>query len=564
MTVQYRLLDDIKAKTDIVDFISAYVPLKKSGQNWKGICPFHAEKTPSFMVSPSKQIFHCFGCSSGGDVITFIAKYDNLSFHDAVEFLAKKAGIPYSSVRKDSRTLQKDEQIRKALGEAAAFFMQHLKAGPAREYLLKRGVTPGSIEQFRLGYAPADWHSLTRHLKKNGHSEEIIREAGLAAMGKKGMYDLFRHRIIFPITSTSGQVIAFGGRAIDDTPPKYLNSPETPVFKKSDALFGLSSAKEEIVRKSHALLVEGYMDAIMCHQHGFFNVVAPLGTSLTAGQAGKLRTLTDTVVLVFDGDAAGTGAARRALSITCRHDFRTKILLLPEKDDPDSYLRRLGAEAFRTLIGKSMSIPDFLMRVSSREKTDTVREALACLVEIKDLLLADSLLTELADRSGTHEATVRQQFQLMKTGGKNRSVPPETPGASRGNPEEYLLLSAVLAEPDQSARKSASILSKLASDDFRDKAVFSLLNKLALAGDSPGAGQILERLDDQERLLFTKYSVTPDLDLEYIDKNIEDCLRRIAQKKIHKEMLRSDAAGDPKFSNSLLRAKKKLIEGASQ
>lgn len=561
MTQQNRLLEEIKSKTDIVHFISGYVQLKKSGQNWKGLCPFHAEKTPSFMVNPAKQIFHCFGCGAGGDVISFIAKYDNLSFHDALELLAKKAGIPLSAFRKDSRVLQKGEQIRKALSDSTAFFMKHLKSGRARDYLLRRGLSPDSIEHFRLGYAPDEWHGLTKHLRNTGYSDDVIRDAGLAVAGSKGLYDMFRNRVIFPITGQSGQVIAFGGRALDDSQPKYLNSPETLVYKKSETLFGLFSAKEEIVKKGNVLIVEGYMDTIISHQHGFRNVVAPLGTSLTAGQARKLRTLTDTAILVFDGDAAGVAAAKRALIPLCQHDFKTKVLLLPEQDDPDSYLRKHGAEAFLSLTTSARTIPDFLFNVSTKEKTDTVREVLTFIAEIKDLLLADAMLTELADRTRIHEGTLRQQFQKIRGKEGRQIVPEKKTGHPPPNSEEYLLISAVLAEPGQSAKKSSYILSRISSNDLRDTVVFSLLNKLSGLGETSEVARILDNLDEQERLLYTRLSVTPDLDPEYIDKNIEDCLKRIEQKRIHEQLLRSDTSGDPGLSNALLRAKKKLIEG---
>ena len=410
-----RLLEEIKSRIDIIDFISGYVQLKKSGQNWKGLCPFHQEKTPSFTVSQSKQIFHCFGCGEGGDVITFLLKHDRLSFHEAVTMLAKKAGISVDAGRFDHKSIQKDELIRKALKEAADFFADKLRGTrDAGEYFKGRGVSPESLGLFQLGYAPPGWSSLLSHLRKAGYSDEVIKDAGLAVSGTKGLYDMFRERIIFPIRSINGSVIAFGGRAMDNSMPKYINSPETPVFKKSETLYGLHTGKDAIRDKGFVIIVEGYMDVIICYQYGFQNVVAPLGTSLTSGHLQKLRKLTNEAVVVFDGDAAGINAAKRSIPLLCQNNFKAKLLLLPEGEDPDSYLRKNSSEAFSALLEKAQSIIDFLFRVSRSGRVDTVREALTLIAQNLDPLAADEMLIELSGKTRINEMTIREEFRKIK------------------------------------------------------------------------------------------------------------------------------------------------------
>ena len=553
-----RLLEEIKSRTDIVDFISDYVQLKKSGQNWKGLCPFHQEKTPSFMVSQSKQIFHCFGCGAGGDVITFLLKHDNLSFHEAVTILAKKAGISSDAIRKDTKNIEKDELIRKALSEAGRFFVSQLReTKDAEAYIKGRGVSSESIELFQVGYAPQGWSNLLRHMRKNGYNDTVIKDAGLAVSGNKGLYDMFRERIMFPIRSTNGSVIAFGGRAMDSTLPKYINSPETPVFKKSETLYGLHTAKDEIRSKGFVIIVEGYMDVIICYQHGFQNVVAPLGTSLTSGHLQKLRKLTTKAIVVFDGDAAGTNAAKRSLPFLCQNNFETKLLMLPEGEDPDSYLRKNGGDAFGALLVKAQSMIDFFFSVSHGGRVDTVREALTLIAQNADSLAADEMLTELSGKTRINEITVREEFRKIK----NRTIVSDKkapgPRVSKGNKEEYLLLSAVIHFPE----KLDYVLSRLDMKDISDKIVLSLFEKIAAAAGRTNPGDILGGAGEEERILFTRLSVEPGFDLEHADWNIEDCLRSIEKKKFDERFRLAESSGDIQLFNALLMEKKKLLEG---
>ncbi|HEB02137.1 MAG TPA: DNA primase, partial [Nitrospirae bacterium] len=306
--------EEVKSRLDIVEHISDYVQLKRSGANYKGLCPFHNEKTPSFMVHPAKQIFHCFGCNAGGDVFTFTMKHEGLSFPEALALLARRAGVelkPQSGYKKGER-----ERLKAAVVEAMSFFQAELKRSKvAGEYINKRGLTPETVKEFSIGYVPQGWHNLLNHLKKKGFKEDVIIKAGLAVKGDRGPYDVFRARLIFPILDMHGEPVAFGGRVIDDGQPKYLNSPESTLFKKSDTLYALSHSREAMRKEGFAAVSEGYLDAIMCHQHGIVNVVAPLGTALTAGHLKKLLRHTEDIVLVFDGDSAGVAAARRSLNL---------------------------------------------------------------------------------------------------------------------------------------------------------------------------------------------------------------------------------------------------------
>jgi DNA primase len=343
-----RLLEEIRSKVDIVDFISDYVPLKKSGQNYKALCPFHAEKTPSFMVSQPKQIFHCFGCGAGGDVVSFLMKHETLSFNEAVQVIAKKAGIKIGEFAYDKDRAEKREKLLAINREAAQFFIKNLlNSETAQDYLKKRGTEDSSIRAFSIGYAPPKRDSLMKYLKKTGYTDSLIKDAGLIVSDERGIRDVFRGRIIFPIYNYQHDIVAFGGRVLDDSLPKYLNSPETEIFKKGDTLFGLNLAKEEIRKKGYAVLVEGYLDTIICHQYGFKNTVAPLGTALTSKQLQRLKPVANKVVLVFDSDAAGVAAAKRSLEILSECNFRAKVLLLPEGEDPDSFLRKKAASLLK-------------------------------------------------------------------------------------------------------------------------------------------------------------------------------------------------------------------------
>jgi DNA primase len=554
-----RILEEIKSRIDIVEFISDYVPLKKAGQNYKGLCPFHTEKTPSFMVSQAKQIFHCFGCGAGGDVVSFLMKHENYSFSEAIRYIAKKAGIKISDFQVDKNLSAKRERILQINEDAMKFFQQNLHGSKtAVSYLRNRGIEKESLEKFSLGYALNERDGLFRHMKKAGYTDSHLTEAGLVVPDGQGCRDVFRGRIIFPICNPKNDVVAFGGRVMDDSLPKYLNSPETEVFKKGETLFAINLAKDEIRKKGYAIIVEGYLDAIVCHQYGFQNTVAPLGTALTTRHLQKLKSLAKKVVLVFDSDKAGISAAKRSLTILCENDLKAKVLLLPEGEDPDSFLRKHGNQSFKKLLSDAMSAVEFLLKTSGQDKIDTVREAVGMIAATRDLILADDMLRELADRSRIHETVLRSELEkIKKKPGKPAAEKSET-SFGITNREEYLLLSAVLAFPE----KAPDVLSRFNIEDLGDKTIRSIFRKMKTL-EKTTMDSLLQEADDFEKSLVRELFFKPGFDLELVDRNIEDCLVKLEKKRFEERRRLAEESGDIALLDSLLKEKRRFIKGAN-
>ena len=363
------LLDEIRAGVDIVEIVGRFVNLRKSGQNYKGLCPFHGEKTPSFMVNPKKGIFHCFGCGVGGDAFGFLMRQDRLSFPEAVRALAKQANVTLPEDRGPRAPDSGREELFRVMDLAAGFYTERLwTAGGerARAYLDERGIAPEVARRFGLGWAPEGWDVLLGALKAQGVAEDTLVAAGLVVPreNRPGVYDRFRGRLLFAIRDLQGRVVAFGGRGFGDEQPKYLNSPETPLYSKGSLLYAADLARDTIRERNRALIVEGYVDCLMAHQYGFTETVAALGTAFTATQLAVLRRYCDEVVTFFDADAAGRKAAERAEELLeptgsglnwgvnragtfeATGALRVKVALLPAGHDPDTFLRASGAEAF--------------------------------------------------------------------------------------------------------------------------------------------------------------------------------------------------------------------------
>ncbi len=374
MAFSEKFLEELSERNDIVDVVSAYVPLtKRSGANLFGLCPFHSEKTPSFSVSPSKQIYHCFGCGKGGGVVSFIMEIEHLSFPDAVAFLARRANLPLPEEEERGEAPSRRKRLLELNREAARFFYDQLvgpAGAPGRAYVEKRGISPALVRRFGLGYAPDSWNALTDAMKARGYTERDLFEAGLMKHGRNGGgYDLFRNRLIFPVIDVRGAVIAFSGRIIGDGEPKYLNSPETPVFSKSHNLFALNLAKKS--KSGYIILTEGNIDVVSLHQAGFDSAVASLGTSLTGEQARLIARYGKEVVLCYDGDAAGRKASDRAIGILEKLDLKVRVLELKDAKDPDEFIRANGADAFRNLLESSAGQVEYRLRVIE-EKTPPV------------------------------------------------------------------------------------------------------------------------------------------------------------------------------------------------
>ena len=349
---------EIHARIDIASFIGSYVSLRKRGNDLVGLCPFHSEKTPSFHVHPDKGFFKCFGCGAGGDVITFVSKLENLAFPDAVRMLAQRAGVELEPETPQSvRVRSEREAIYEANRIATAFFENRLRdagGAGARAYCDRRGISAASIEKFHLGYAPDAWNALTDELQRNGVDLAIAEKAGLVKRGERGYYDFYRDRLMVPTYATTGEVIAFGGRALGDAEPKYLNTSTTPVYTKGRHLFALNVARRAAAADRTLVVVEGYLDCIALHQASFENAVASLGTAFTEEQAKELRKYADGIFLCFDGDTAGNAAAGKAVEIAAavieHAGSGVRIVSLPPGADPDSFVRERGEQAFRELL----------------------------------------------------------------------------------------------------------------------------------------------------------------------------------------------------------------------
>ncbi|GAA0084570.1 DNA primase [Clostridium sp. CTA-7] len=366
MQISEEILEKIKEQNDIVDVISESVRLKRSGRNFSGLCPFHNEKSPSFSVSQDKQIYKCFGCGESGNVITFIMKNRNMPFVDAVKYLADRANIPIENDRgRISPTAKKREILYKVNVEAARFFYSNLRSTKeAKEYFLNRGIKEETIKRFGLGFAKDSWNSLLFYLRKLGYKDDLLLEAGLVSISEKtgNRYDRFRNRVIFPVFDYRGKVIGFGGRVLDDSKPKYLNSPETLVFQKGVNLYGLNFAIKNKMSERYFIIVEGYMDLITLHQYGITNVVASLGTALTTNQARLLKRYADKVIISYDADFAGQAATMRGLDILKEAGFDVRVLSIPQGKDPDEYVRSNGKEAFIKLINSAESLIDYRLK----------------------------------------------------------------------------------------------------------------------------------------------------------------------------------------------------------
>ena len=392
-----ELIEEIRSKNDIVDVISGYVRLQKKGSSYFGLCPFHNEKSPSFSVSRQKQMYYCFGCGAGGNVFTFLMEYENYSFLEALKFLADRAGVDLPEMEY-SKEAKERADLKAVLLEinklAAQYFYVQLKnkqGEAAYRYLKNRALDDEIIKAFGLGYSNKYSDDLYRYLKSKGYKDDVISKAGLISFDEKqGVYDKFWNRVMFPIMDVNNRVIGFGGRVMGDAKPKYLNSPETPVFDKSRNLYGLNRARTS--RKSYFLLCEGYMDVISLHQAGFQNAVASLGTSLTPGHASLIRRYVNEVYLTYDSDEAGTKAALRALPILKEVGITARIIRMDPYKDPDEFIKNLGAQAFEERIHKARNGFMFSLEILERQfdmttpegKTEFMKEAAKRLTEFEE------------------------------------------------------------------------------------------------------------------------------------------------------------------------------------
>ena len=417
-------IQQLKQYSDIEQIVSSYVPLKKKGRYLTGLCPFHSEKTPSFFVYPQTQSFYCFGCGAGGDVITFIRRIENLEYLEAVRLLADRCGL---QVPDDAENDQRSHLKRRVLEinrETARFYFDALMSPQGKEaynYLIRRGRDRKTIRHFGLGYSPKGWDELIRHLKSKGFSEEEMLEANVAMRGRRGKpFDRFRNRVMFPIIDLRGDVIGFGGRVLGDGTPKYLNSPDSPVFNKSRNLFALNLAKN--TKQGHLILTEGYMDTISLHQAGFDCAVASLGTSLTGDHAKLLSRFAKEVILCYDGDTAGIRAADRAIPMLERTGLKVRVLRVTGAKDPDEYIKTYGREAFARLLDQSQNYVDYNLRQLQEQynleepmqRTEFARAGAELLSQLDSPVEREVYAGQLAQTSGVGKQAILQEIKRCR------------------------------------------------------------------------------------------------------------------------------------------------------
>ena len=574
-----QLLEEIRARVDIVDLVGQFVNLKRAGENWKGLCPFHAEKTPSFMVHPKKGIFHCFGCGVGGDAFGFLMRQDRLQFPEAVRVLAERAGVALPTERRTEGDGQR-EALFKTMAQASEFYQDALWNRPegegARRYLDSRGIAPEMARRFVLGYAPEGWDHLLGFMKGRGVTEEQLVQVGLVLPRQtgSGFYDRFRGRLLFPIKDGQGRVVAFGGRAMGTEDPKYLNSPETPLYVKGQTLYAFDLAKPQIREKNRALVVEGYVDCLMAHQHGFTETVAALGTAFTASQLGLLRRYFDEVITFFDADAAGKKATQRveellepgtqglAWAVNRTGTFgdgsalRLKVALLPSGHDPDSFLRKEGAQAFTQRIAEARSLLAYAVETAIGEENTTAPRGKATafarvaliLAKVTDSQEATELARDAALKLGVDPTQLWIEAQRLQ-GALRKPAPATAPAPAGVNlpSAERDLVSLLVQNPDV----RAALLPVLVEEDLAHPALRAILAALkTVTAESPEA--LMPHLPgDTERGLLASLLLedrawpdTAPLIAEYL-KRFEMRRRARQIRQVSQAIAQAQASGDP-------------------
>lgn len=542
---------------DIGDVISTYVSLKRSGRISKGLCPFHSEKTPSFCVYHDTQSFYCFGCGVGGDVITFIKQAENLSYVEAIHSLARRMGMAVPEGKEDL-SAKRRKAILEINRETARFYHKVLRS-PAGEsgyrYLKGRGLSDEIIIRYGLGFAPDSFHALLDHLHKKGFADIDIEAAAVAKRSSKGnLYDLFRNRVMFPIIDLAGNVIAFGGRVMDDSKPKYLNSPETLVFKKSKNLFSLNLARKADTET--LILAEGYMDVIAMYAAGFHNVVATLGTALTSEQARIIAKYSKQVILSYDADEAGQKAIQRAMNLFAEVGLTTNILHIEGAKDPDEYIRKFGPDRFRNLLNESMSVMDFqLGRIRTKyrlelpeDKISYMKEASSAIAQIEDSVARRVYAGVVAQECNVEAQTVISRVEAIRRSNRKKDAQKQIrdvisgaqpPSAYKANPQkaqyekeaaaEEMIISLILHRPDLAKNILKQTPDALFATDFNRK-VLSHLRNLSDEGQMLSLPILNSLLEEEERTAVCAMTARYNTFLSP-DKIFYDCKKRLEEAK---------------------------------
>lgn len=537
-------MDDFYSRVDIVQVVSAYVPLKKNGSRYWGLCPFHHEKTPSFSVNGEQNLYYCFGCKAGGNVVQFVEEMEHLTYREAVEYLAKQIHMPIPETQEDPDYERRRSQRERLLGanKAAARWYHAQLWLPENQrildYLHKRGLDDGTIRKFGLGAAPEEWDALTRALEQQGYTQDELRLAGLTVVKQETRFDMFRSRAIFPIIDAQGQVLGFGGRAMGDAQPKYLNTSDTPVFNKRKGVYAANMLRKQRDLK-RVILVEGYMDVVALIQHGVNGVVATLGTALTNEQARLLKRYAPEIWVSYDGDSAGQHAIMRALEIFEQEDIRARVLFFPDNLDPDEFIRQRGLDAFEHL--RPLKAAEYRMQRAKEDldlsdddqRIEYAKRCAQILSKVREPVELETYLQTLAVQTGFSKDVLRQQMGLSIAEANNAKPPREriirrragdAPAASM--PEKTLIALLVSGLMPKDAVRDT---------DFDDPQLHMLAQKL-LAGSSPAA-ILAECETEQQRVAYSEaFALNAEITQDNAAAVAEDCLRTIRQTRLQRQI----------------------------
>jgi DNA primase len=573
--------DRVKQQADIVRVVGEYVRLKKSGQNFTGLCPFHAEKSPSFAVHPTKQIYHCFGCQVGGDVFKFVMEMEKCAFPEAIRIVAEKCGITVPSPRERSPEERRENQQRTLILEmhraAQSFFTKQLESTSegklARAYLEDRGLDGNAIEQFGIGYVPSGGDALLRLLRPKYKDDKLLVESGLISRDQSGrLFDRFRRRISFPISNEGGKIVAFGCRALGDDQPKYLNSPETPIYSKSNVLYHLDRAKDALRRQDFAILVEGYMDAIAVARAGISNVVASCGTSLAEPQIKLLARFTKRVIVNYDPDSAGQTATERSIALLLEQDFEVKVLALPpvgdKKADPDLFIRERGAEAYLKYLKEAPPYVDYLiararqMDLSTGEgKRRAVNFLLPYVQKIPNSLLRSEWATRIAQQLRLDEPVLRAE--LSKAAKERRSEVKITAGmlGRPAKPVERRLIRMLADAEDFKVELARRLQQECLYQGMEAEKIIAALIAANLASPSMATSDVAGTLDDRDRRLL--FEVLFEEEDPATWEEAESCLATLQRRQVERAVadIQRDIEAQPPGANlrGLLERKQELM-----
>lgn len=578
-----NLLEDILSRVDIVEVISSYLPLKRAGRNFKVNCPFHHEKTPSFMVSPDRQIYHCFGCGESGNAFKFLMRYERMEFPEAVEALARKTGVVLpQSKDEDYKTVSQGTQLYKVNELSVLFYENNLNSkdgARAKDYLLKRGLKPETIKSFKLGLALDKWDGLINYLRLKNVPLSLIEKAGLIIPKEGGgYYDRFRNRIIFPIFDVRSRPLGFGARVLDESFPKYVNSPETPIYTKGKNLFGLNLAKEGIRENDFVVVVEGYLDFIIPYQEGLRSIVASQGTALTLEQVRLLKRYTHNVVMVYDGDTAGELATLRSMDIFIEEDMNVRIVSLQEGFDPDSFVRKNSATKFKEIIEQAQNLFDYKLGILKRRhnpreiegKAKIASDMLETIYKFKNAVLKSEYIKKLASALDIREEALLQELKKIKQDKPYENANEVVHKKDFNiNPTEKLLIKLMLEETGLISR----IRQSLKPQDFQDdriSRIVSIMFELVEQGKNIEPSVLMNDFfkdEDIAQVVCESMFLPLDSSMQHKERIVDDCVQRIKSERLklrkvnlHEQIKQAQTTGDESKLQRLIEEFDSLIK----